>query len=126
MSTIPVFALLRPVNFLYDIFYAALGVKIIKPKRQHFIEQAKDIANKTNVDIFGPQETYVKAVEMFIDGIASTQTFSATGTILFNGFCQRMINARRNVIEYVQANPEKLVNFFKFFFKNKKNLKYNF
>lgn len=108
LDTVPVTGVLRPINFIFDIVRGTTGVSLIKISEQKMMKQAQEIVDKTDEEIFGSQEEYLKGLKLFLSA-PDQSLMSASGILLFNGLVQRLLNTRREVINYIQAHQDVIV-----------------
>lgn len=104
IQTVQVKGILRPINIVFDIIRGTTGIQVIKIKKESFIKQAKKIASDTDTELFGNQDEYVKAVQLFVNA-PNQRIMSASGILLLNGYIQAVISTRRRCIRYIQ-NPD--------------------
>merc|ERR1712137_582582 len=108
LETVPVTGALRPINFLFDIVRGTTGVPLVKINEKKFMKQAQEIVDKTDTELFGSQEEYLKGLKLFLSA-PDQSLMSASGILLFNGLVQRLLNVRRSVVRYVQENRDVVV-----------------
>jgi len=108
METERLGGVLGVINFLFDALRTGFGITVIRIKRKQFLEQAERIASSTDTTLFGPQDEYLRAVRLWLDG-PDPKLMSGTGTILYNGLTERILNTRQWVIEYIQSHREEVL-----------------
>ena len=99
---------LRPINFLFDVVRGTTGVPLVKISEEKFMKQAQEIVDKTNTELFGSQEEYLKGLRLFLSA-PDQSLMSASGILLFNGLVQRLLNVRSQAIDYIQAHQDVIV-----------------
>ena len=109
---------LKVINAISDTSLSTFGYTPIQVNKKKIIKMAEEVAAITDEKIFGNQDEFLKSVSLFVNGLKQEQ-FSASGTILLNGFLQNTLRTRKRVVDYINSHPEVLLNvcfFFKFFF----------
>lgn len=105
LETVSVTGVLRPINFIFDIVRGTCGVSLLKINEAKMMKQAQEIVDKTDVEIFGSQEEYLKGLKLFLSA-PDQSLMSASGILLFNGLVQRLLNTRKEVVNYIQAHQD--------------------
>merc|ERR1711879_160530 len=108
LETVSVTGALRPINFIFDIVRGTTGISLVKINKKKFMKQAQEIVDKTDKELFGPQEEYLKGLEKFVTA-PDQSLMSASGILLFNGLVQRLLNTREKAIEYIQIHQDVIV-----------------